>query len=113
MIVTESFVMINYPKTGSAFARKMIKQAYFDRHHSVFRKIAYRMGSATRPYLKILEFPNIRDSSERYGKPDEHGLFCQIPEIHKSKKVISIRRNIYESNRCRSGRFWHEAPRRH
>jgi len=33
MIITERFVMLNFPKTGSSFARQVVKQAHFHHPH--------------------------------------------------------------------------------
>lgn len=76
MIITDEFVMLNFPKTGSSFARKMIKKLY---------------AEAGLPLEELL-LPNIRNLQAR-GKVDHHGSFCQIPLEHKSKPVISIIRN--------------------
>ncbi|WP_299334741.1 sulfotransferase domain-containing protein [uncultured Psychroserpens sp.] len=96
MIITDSFVMLNYPKTGSEFARKMIVQAYKSRHYSLLERVMFRSKLKKKPYLIIKEFPNIRDTSAKRGFLDEHGIYKQIPNEHRGKQIISIRRDIYD-----------------
>jgi len=76
MIITDDFIMLNFPKTGSSFARKSIKKLY----------------SKFNLAIEELLLPNIRDL-QSYGKLDYHGVFCQIPQKHSCKKVVSIIRN--------------------
>ncbi len=76
MIITDKFVMLNFPKTGSSFARKVIKKLY---------------EQAGLP-LTELKLPNIRNL-QSHEKADQHGGYCQIPMEHRNKQVISIVRN--------------------
>jgi hypothetical protein len=99
MIITDSFVMLNYPKTGSTFARKVIKDLYA----SVPRRWFHR------PYCLDLILPNIRHE----GEPDQHGCYCQIPKRYQKREVVSIIRNPYD--RFLSGyefRYWAYFPPR-
>lgn len=96
MIITDRFVMLNFPKTGSAFARKMIGKLYDNRRKSIINKILYRTRLKSRPYYEVFRAPNIRDMSHKRNFMDEHGVFIQIPEVHKHKKVISIKRDIFD-----------------
>lgn len=82
MLITESFVMLNYPKTGSTFARKVIKDLYASEPRRWFR----------RRYCEELILPNIR----HVGQPDQHGCYSQIPRRYRNREVMSIVRNPYE-----------------
>ncbi|MFB6305498.1 MAG: hypothetical protein ABEH43_00640, partial [Flavobacteriales bacterium] len=84
MIVTDKFVMLNFPKTGSTFVRKVLKAiAKEDR-----TKGRYSLGlrKPTFKEFEILKHPNIRVNNHRYGILDEHGVYDQIPEEHKEKE---------------------------
>lgn len=82
VIVTESFVMLNLPKTGSTFARKVIKDLYASAPRSWFK----------RTYCLDLILPNIRHA----GEPDQHGCYCQIPRQYRKREIVSILRSPYE-----------------
>ncbi|NND51913.1 MAG: hypothetical protein HKN54_05875 [Flavobacteriaceae bacterium] len=96
MIVTDKFVMINFPKTGSAFARKMLQIVHHGSNYSYLDKLLFKLNIVKRPYFEIFEVPNIRDMSHRRNFMDEHGIFIQIPDEHRKKLVLSIKRNIYD-----------------
>jgi hypothetical protein len=83
MLITESFVMLNYPKTGSSFAREVIKDLYADVPCRWFRK----------RFCKELILPNIRHGA---GVPDQHGTYSQIPPRYRNREIVSIVRNPYE-----------------
>ena len=63
MIITDKFVMINFPKTGSAFARKMLQIVHHGNNYSYLYKFLFKLNILKRPYFEILEVPNIRDMS--------------------------------------------------
>lgn len=111
MIITDSFVMINYPKTGSAFARKMLQQVHHGKNETILEKVSYRLGIKKRPLFLVHEEPNIREVTKRTGILDEHGVYIQIPKEHAHKKAISIKRNIYERYiSLYEFRDWERAP---
>ena len=68
--------MLNFPKTGSSFARKVTKELY---------------TQAGLSYEELL-LPNIRNVQAK-SKQDQHGTYCQIPGEHKNKLVVSIIRD--------------------
>jgi hypothetical protein len=97
MLVTESFVMLNYPKTGSTFARKVIKDLYVSEPRRWF----------SRRYCTELILPNVRHA----GPSDQHGCYSQIPRRYRNREVLSIVRNPYD--RFLSGfefRYWAVNP---
>jgi hypothetical protein len=99
MLVTEAFVMLNYPKTGSSFARKVVKEIY-ERHPRQFFK---------RRFVKELMLPNIREAGN--PPPDQHGMYSQIPVRYRDREVVTVVRNPYE--RFLSGyefRAWANCP---
>jgi len=74
MIITDDFVMLNFPKTGSSFAREALKRLYANRN--------------------IIELMLPKITEKRYrDRVDQHGTFRQIPLAHKNKPVLSITRN--------------------
>jgi len=99
MIITESFVMLNYPKTGSSFARKVIKELY-QRYPRRFFK---------RRFIKELMLPNIREAGN--APPDQHGTYSQIPREYRDREIVTVVRNPFD--RFLSGyefRHWAHYP---
>jgi hypothetical protein len=71
MLITDDFVLLNYPKTGTTFTRKIVKTIYKDKCEECL--------------LPIIS-----------GRISPHGLYSQIPLKHKGKKVVSITRNPFD-----------------
>ncbi|WP_309401069.1 hypothetical protein [Cerasicoccus maritimus] len=89
MTITEDFVLINYPKTGTTFTRSAIALAYgvkCIRLNRLMQKFCIRTS------LRELQFPKLYgnyDSSYR----DQHGVYRQIPIEDRGKRIVSIVRN--------------------
>jgi len=79
MIITDDFVLINFPKTGSTFARNIIKTIYEKYPNKYF----YEYFA---PFIVDIKL---------FGLNSQHGTVQQIPDDHKSKKIISITRNPF------------------
>lgn len=92
MLITNEFVMINFPKTGSTFARAAIKQMYNNRD-SRLTYLARRIGLRRR-LVTEMSSPNIHVKYVQ-TKPSQHGTFQQIPREHRKKVVVSITRNPF------------------
>ncbi len=96
MVVTDSFVLINYPKTGSTFARAVLREIYAlqlaDR--SLLRKITDGVHVTSKPFFEELMLPNIKVKHVKRPR-DQHGCFCQIPDKYRDKKITTIIRNPY------------------
>lgn len=96
MIITNDFVFLNFPKTGSTFLRNSLKRI----HHSKSSKITEQTTSISNSGKEMIIFkaPNIRayGVNGRWMKNDEHGLRCQIPDEHRHKPIFSVRRNLFE-----------------
>jgi hypothetical protein len=93
MIITDKFVMINFPKTGTAFTRKILMDLH--KNHSTRDKILFKLGLKKQEHFQNLLLPNIRTISERKDFMNEHGICDQIPEDHKSKPIASIKRDVF------------------
>lgn len=105
MIVTESFVWINYPKSGSTFVRQALRQLYKECAKAEKRRKGF-WRFLRRPVVRHIEelrVPELRLPKEvgRAGKPTPHGTVSQIPECYRHLPVVSsIREPI---DRLRSG----------
>jgi len=94
MIITDDFVMINYPKTGSTFARDIIFSIYA------------RSGRK----IVDLSLPVITNTTE-IGNKSQHGTVEQIPVEHRHKKIVSILRNPFDRYvSLYAFKWWHKIP---
>jgi hypothetical protein len=95
MIITDDFVFIVYPKTASAFTREALDELnvggnFFARwYNKLFNHYYY-----PNTYLRI-KVPKI-EVHNREGQPTEHGLYIQIPEEHKGKRIFTVSRNPFD-----------------
>lgn len=94
MIITDEFIMINFPKTGSTFVRNVMKELYSNTNYLDKQLIKFKLKNEKR--LINLQLPNIRVNSKAYGLKDEHGLFFQIPNEYKDREIVSVSRNLFE-----------------
>lgn len=96
MIVTTDFVMLNLPKTGSTFARKVIKALYLERElksASFGKKLLIKIGKRPESFRELL-LPNIKIVHGKNSK-DQHGTYVQIPDKYRNLQVMSVARNPY------------------
>ncbi len=112
MIITDEFVMLNYPKTGSSFARKVLKELHRQRidNRTFIRRVFDRLNITRRHFLLELMLPDVQGQGVD-RKPGKHGTYTQIPMEYKDRTVVSIVRNPY--SRFMSGyefRWWAENP---
>lgn len=98
MFISEHFVMINFPKTGTSFVRSCLNNIYADQINQAnpFKKLAYKFHILAKPTCLDLMLPNIEYAQTSYHVPDQHGKVSQIPRIHRSKPVASICRNPFD-----------------
>lgn len=96
MIITDKFVLLKYPKTGSKFAREVLLKVHSNKKHSFFEKVLFRLNIKNRPSFRIHEAPNIREMSHKRNFMDQHGIYIQIPKEERHKKIVSIIRDVYD-----------------
>jgi hypothetical protein len=84
--------MIHNPKTGSSFARKVIKAAVVDDTSELDESAESR--SLDRKLFIELEFPKRRGNSSATGC-DHHGTYSQRPHEFAHLSVVSIGRNPF------------------
>lgn len=94
MIVTESFVWINYPKSGSTFVRRVLRELYKGYARAAKRgNRGFRLFRKPPPerFFEELRVPELRVHKEagRAGAPTPHGTVSQIPEPFRHLPVVS------------------------
>lgn len=93
MLITDNYVMVNFPKTGSSFTRDAIKRV----HTTGGLRGAMEKTGLVKPRLQellMVPFYFTKQQEAANGQPDsEHGCVVQIPAAHRSKPVVSVVRD--------------------
>jgi len=89
MIITESFVWINYPKTASTFVRESLCHLYKTNHQGFHRRLW-----PSRRWMREFRCPNVRSEHFAHrGKSSPHGLRRQLPDRYRNLPVVSAVRD--------------------
>jgi hypothetical protein len=93
MLITDRFVMLNFPKTGSAFTRDALKQLH--RPGRIRQAMEYRgwMKPGLTEHLMLPYFFTETQTASEGLVNSEHGVLLQIPQAHRHKPVFSIVRD--------------------
>jgi len=89
LLITEDFVLLNFPKTGSSFTREAIKRCY-RQSDSRARRTLENIG-ILKPQVKELILPKI-DEIHHSEVRDQHGTWRQIPPKFRGRRIVSITR---------------------
>jgi hypothetical protein len=84
--------MLNFPKTGSSFARTIIKRVCHNRE-TIFDKIGKRLFNWPGKYEEL--FFEKQDKVYHYNLKGQHGTYRQIPKRYLNRKILSITRNPF------------------
>jgi len=88
MIITESFVWINFPKTASTFVRECLRELYTVPWWNFAKKKRFKNR-----WIREIHVPNISSENPlKKGKPTPHGLVSQIPSEYKNLQIVSALR---------------------
>lgn len=91
MIITNNSVILNLPKTGSSFVRKVVKDIFLKRRDkNIFTRALYKLGFKSIGFKEIMtEHPTVPNYK------DQHGCYDQIPDKDKNKRILSVVRDPY------------------
>lgn len=89
MLITDQFVMINFPKTGTRFARDVLKKIHMQRGITVLNKLR-----KTPPGLTEIR-TEVADKQYKTRESSHHGTCRQIPKEHQDKSIVSISRDPF------------------
>jgi hypothetical protein len=92
MIITEQFVMLAFPKTGSSYVRNSLKRIH--NYNSLSNRILRRLHLPTNTSMLELILP-VTDQKKPPFPASRHVTYNQIPEEHKHKVVASCVRNPF------------------
>jgi len=90
MIITDKFVLINYPKTGTTFVCSTLKSMHGWKD-TIYRRLMRKFGLYHTPIRELL-LPKLYGDYPLSVK-DKHGAYRQIPTSDIGKTVVSIVRN--------------------
>ncbi len=93
MVITDQFVVLNFPKTGSTFVRTVLQTLHQKQlNGSVGRRLARALGLRRRPFFQELM---VRQPMDLPGPPQvhQHGVYQDIPAEHKHKPILSVLRH--------------------
>ena len=93
MIITESFVWINYPRCGSTFVRKALRRLYTVSGRGLLKRWRMRgrwMREEMCPHLRFLP------TTARYGAATPHGTVAQIPPAYRHLPIASSVRDPFD-----------------
>ncbi|MEM6551661.1 MAG: hypothetical protein AAF750_05995 [Planctomycetota bacterium] len=108
MIITNQFVLINYPKTGTTFARSAISAVYGIKN-TRFTRLLRKLG-IQQTALRELTFPKLYGDYDPSYR-DQHGVYRQIPDEDRSKRIVSIVRNpLYKYRSSYVYGWWKKHP---
>lgn len=93
MLITKSFIVINNPKTGSSFVRKVLKEIYRQRKekYSWLKKKSLDWGLIQ---ADLIEHFVYTDAHKKHL--NQHGAVEQIPnKFINGRHIVSVIRNPY------------------
>jgi hypothetical protein len=85
MLVSKHFIFLNFPKTGSSFVRKTLKDLNSDL--SLYDKFFLNRR------IKEVLLPSVRIKNKNYSQKDAHIICYQLTEDQKRKDIFSVIRN--------------------
>lgn len=88
MIITNDFVLLNQPKTGSTYLRECVKKLYE-------RKTLLGFLSNDKKGYREIHLPKVYGNTKS-DYIDQHGVLRQIPQFAKDLPIISVIRNPVE-----------------
>ena len=89
MLITDRFVMLNFPKTGSSFARSVLKELHEPKGVRQFLGRFMPLRNGLREELVV---PH-RFQPARHAYPSQHGVYVQVPVPDRDKTIMSIMRD--------------------
>jgi len=118
MLITDSFVMLNMPKTGSSFVRSAIKDIYARRRkkapatYKILKKIQPLASFADPKVDQHLFLKELKLTTSNQLPKNQHGFYSQIPHQYRDREVASAIRNPYDRFLSTyTYRWWARYPR--
>lgn len=94
MIITDHFVMLNFPKTGSSFVRTVLKKVHG--YDTLSNRVRRTLSLPDSSGMKELRLPNIGQAVALDNRRDQHGTYRQIPQQDQDKTIVTVIRNPFD-----------------
>ena len=93
MVITDQFVVLNMPKTGSTFVRDVLRRVHEKRlGKSGWHRLLYWSGLRKGPLFQDLMLPHVLLRGREHLRT-QHGTYQQIPQKHRHKAILSVIRH--------------------
>lgn len=102
MILTDSFVMLNFPRTGSTFVRSVLRRLYGPWWNVIGLHSTPRASSGFRELMLPIDRTA---KAERLGRVSQHGRWGQIPAQYRHLPVVSVIRHPLDHT---VSHYWHD-----
>ena len=96
MIITDNFVLLAFPKTGTTYTTTVLRHIHARRSwRGWLWPLAWQKRDFPRPGYK--EHRVMRPAAPPYNRArmSRHGTWCDVPEEHRGKQVVSITRDPF------------------
>jgi hypothetical protein len=111
LIVTDRFVSLNYPRTGSTFLRGVLRELYGQPEAGPLRELQGRLGWGRPRFRELRHRVDRTLQARREGRRSQHGAVSQIPARYRDRPRVCVTRHpldravsLYEHG------FWREHP---
>lgn len=91
MFITSRFVLLNFPKTGSTFARNVLAELH---RPSTFRTLLIQAGLA-KPLYQDLILPRYLVDPSVAVRSTQHLVYAQVPEQDRQKLILTVVRDPF------------------
>ena len=90
MLITRKFVMINFPKTGSTFARTAILKLHPKENEGLLVRLGLKEPSVKELIMPQLFFTDLQRASNPI--PEQHAGYVQLPRKYRDRTIMTVMR---------------------
>lgn len=111
MIVTDRFVLLNYPRTGSTFVREVLRRLHGQENRGLLHSLRGRLAGESSGFSELTHLIDRTEMATKTRRRSQHGAFSQIPGRHREKPVVSVTRHPFDRLvSMYEHRFWRDHP---
>jgi hypothetical protein len=111
VIVTDRFVFLAFPRTGTTFVRDVLKQLYLRTETGLAARLGLRRTPSSSRLRELILPMTDTLMAEREGRSSQHGGVRQIPAEARHLPIVSVARHpLDQVVSAYEHRFWREHP---
>jgi hypothetical protein len=111
MIVTDRFVFLAFPRTGTTFARGALRQLYLRTEPGLLARLGLRRTPSPARLRELILPMTDTVMAERAGRRSQHGSYRQIPAEARHLPILSVTRDPFDQVvSAYEHRFWRANP---